>query len=97
MLQLLLSNHSPDQNKLLTDFSNWLITGIEKKIVDVSGASLNRENMWINFHCLRSSREFCDNSGLLRMPQLMIVQRLVKCLYSALITNYCQLHDREYH
>ena len=36
-------------------------------------------------------------SGLLRQPQLMIVQRLVKCLYSALITNYCQLHDREYH
>ena len=27
------------------------------------------------------------HSGLLRQPQLMIVQRLVKCLYSALIIN----------
>ena len=36
-------------------------------------------------------------SGLLRQPQLVIVQRLVRSLYLALITNYCQLHDREYH
>ena len=38
-----------------------------------------------------------EYSGLLRQPQLITVQGLVKCLYSALITNYCQLHDREYH
>ena len=36
-------------------------------------------------------------SGLLRKPQLLILQRLVKSLYFALITNYSQLHDREYH
>ena len=60
LLQLLLSNHSSDQNKLLTDFSSWLVTGIEKIVEDVSGTSLNREKMWTNFHCLRSSREFCD-------------------------------------
>ena len=36
-------------------------------------------------------------SGLLRQPQLVIVQRLVRSLYLALITNYYQLHDREYH
>ena len=34
------------------------------------------------------------SSGLLRQPQLMIMQRLV---YSALIAKYCQLQDREYH
>ena len=40
----------------------------------------------------------CSNSsGLLRQPQLMTVQRLVKCLYLALIANYCQLQDHEYH
>ena len=36
-------------------------------------------------------------SGLLRMPSLLIFQRLVKSLYLALIAKYSQLHDREYH
>ena len=30
-------------------------------------------------------------SGLLRTPRLLILQRLVKCLYFALIANYSQL------
>ena len=38
-----------------------------------------------------------NNSGLLRQPQPVIVQRLVKSLYLALIINYCQLQDREHH
>ena len=59
LLQLLLSNHSPDQNKLLTDFSSGLVTCIEKVVEDISGTSLNRK-MWTNFHCLRSLREFGD-------------------------------------
>jgi hypothetical protein len=58
LLQILLSNHSPDQNKILIDFSTGLVTGVAKIVEDVSGSSLNREKMWTNFHCLRSSREF---------------------------------------
>ena len=54
-----------------------------------------------NNHIFNDKVSFTDinlsHSGLLRQPQLITVQRLVKCLYSALITNYCQLHDREYH
>ena len=34
---------------------------------------------------------------VIRQPQLMIVQTLVKRVYSVLITNNCQLQDREYH
>ena len=30
----------------------------------------------------------------LRKPQLLVLQRLVKTLYLALIANYSQLHDR---
>ena len=37
--------------------------------------------------CFRKQCSHISNSGLLRQPQLMIVQRLVKCLYSALIIN----------
>ena len=42
----------------------------------------------------QEAKKVSERSGLLRQPQLMIVQRR---LYSALITNYYQLHDCEYH
>ena len=73
LLQLLLSNHSPDQNKLLSDFSSWLVTCMAKVVQDASASSLNREKMWTNFHCLRSSKEFCDMwEKLLRSLQMPI-------------------------
>ena len=60
LLQLLLSNHSPEQNKLLSDFSCRLVTATAKVVDDASVSTLNREKMWTNFHGLRSSREFFD-------------------------------------
>ena len=60
LLQLLLSNHSPEQNKLLSEFSCGLVAAIAGVVDDASVSMLNREKMWTNFHCLRSSREFCN-------------------------------------
>ena len=76
LLQLLLFNQCPEQNKLLSDFSSGLVTGIAKVVEDASASMLNREKMWTSFHCLRSSREFCDMWEMflhsLRMPSCPI-------------------------
>ena len=45
LLQLLVSNHSPQQNKLLSDFSCGLITSIAKVVTDASMNTLNREKI----------------------------------------------------
>lgn len=61
LLQLLLSNHSSERNKLLSDFSCGLVAAMAKIVENASVNTLNREKMWTNFHCFRSLREFCDS------------------------------------